>query len=355
MHKFLNSTKYSCSLICKLCLLFLTFQGHDTIAQREKVILDTDMGSDCDDVGAMALLHHYADQGKVEILGVIYSSGKVPYGAGIVDAINVYYGRPDIPVGASHDLSFGDPRDKMQAEKLAKDTAAYKNKIIHNKDATEQTALSRKLLVDSPDNSVTYITIGHTKGLYELLNSKPDKHSPMSGIELITKKVKRWVALGALGASNTEGKMVQDWNFFKNNTAAYTDYLIDHFPKPTYFVDSGAEVYTGKSLESSRAGNILRAAYRDWLWNVEGKMIRDERPSWDLATVYYAVIGQGDFLEELSSGALTFDLKKGSKWVSDKINPLHHFIVQRENVAKDFANYLNLAIGTKPQNTFIDE
>ncbi len=46
------------------------------------------MGSDCDDVGAMALLHQYAVEGKAEILGVIYSSGAVPYGAGVVDAIN---------------------------------------------------------------------------------------------------------------------------------------------------------------------------------------------------------------------------------------------------------------------------
>ena len=35
------------------------------------------MGSDCDDVGALALLHAYAELGEAEILGVIYSSGAV--------------------------------------------------------------------------------------------------------------------------------------------------------------------------------------------------------------------------------------------------------------------------------------
>ena len=41
-----------------------------------RVIFDTDMGSDCDDVGALALLHAYADQKKVEIIGCVYSSGE---------------------------------------------------------------------------------------------------------------------------------------------------------------------------------------------------------------------------------------------------------------------------------------
>ena len=52
------------------------------------------MGSDCDDAGALALLHQYADQGKAEIIGCIYSSGKVSFGAGVIEAINIYYGRP---------------------------------------------------------------------------------------------------------------------------------------------------------------------------------------------------------------------------------------------------------------------
>ena len=46
------------------------------------------MGSDCDDVGALALLNGYAEQDKTEILACIYSSGKIPYGFGAIDTIN---------------------------------------------------------------------------------------------------------------------------------------------------------------------------------------------------------------------------------------------------------------------------
>ena len=85
-----------------------------------KVIFDTDMGSDCDDVGALALLHQYANEGKADILACIYSSGKIPYGAGVIDAINHYYHRPGIPIGAAYDSLVGDPVDKMGAKNLAK-------------------------------------------------------------------------------------------------------------------------------------------------------------------------------------------------------------------------------------------
>ena len=139
-----------------------------------KIIFDTDMGSDCDDAGALALLHSYADMGKAEIVATVYSSGKVPYGAGVVEAINIYRGRPEIPVGAVHDTLGGDPVDKMEAEKLARDTAAFGNSIVHNLDAPEQTRLLRKMLVLAGDSSITYVTVGHTKGLYDLLQSEPD-------------------------------------------------------------------------------------------------------------------------------------------------------------------------------------
>jgi inosine-uridine nucleoside N-ribohydrolase len=328
-----------------LCLLFTGCTGTDEklTPSPVKIIFDTDMGSDCDDAGALALLHAYADMGKAEIVGCIYSSGKVPYGAGITEAINVYHERPFIPVGASHDLTFGDPVDKMTAEKLAKDTSAFGNRIIHNYDAEEQTILLRKLLSAQEDSSVTYVTVGHTRALYELLISEPDGMSSLNGHELISKKVKRWVALGALGAKNSGDYYTKDWNFFFNGTAQYTYYLVNNFPVQVFFVDAGANVFTGKSLKTTPPGNIVRTAYRDWLWNVENKTLSDQRPSWDLAAIYYAVEGTGEFLENTGQGHLEFDIEKGSKWI-EKIEAGQFYIRQKEGVEESFAAYLNKMI-----------
>jgi hypothetical protein len=310
-------------------------------ANAVKIIFDTDMGSDCDDVGALSLLHTYADMGKAEILGCVYSSGKVPYGAGIVQAINIYRGRPGISVGAAHDTTVGDPVDKMTAGKLARDTAAFKNTIIHNSDAVNQTVLNRRLLQGQEDNSVVYVTVGHTKGLYDLLLSGPDSISDLSGRELIQKKIKRWVALGALGANNAKQQFSKDWNFFFNGTAPFTKYLVDHFPGEIHFVDAGNSVMTGKSLISTPAGNIVRTAYRDWLWNAETKSLEDQRPSWDLAAVYYAVEGEGAFLRSAGQGRLEFDVEKGCRWHKEPGTSHQLFVVQREGVEELFSDYLN--------------
>ena len=319
------------------------------ILVSEKIIFDTDMGSDCDDAGALALLHAYATLGKAEIIGCIYSSGVVPYGAAVIEAINVYYGRPDIPVGACHGSEVGDPVDKMNAEKLAKDISAFGNRIIHNLDAEEQTRLNRRLLSSQPDSSVTYITVGHTKGLYDLLISTPDDISPLNGKELIEKKIRRWVALGALGAYHDGEWMVKDWNFFFNGTAPYSQYLVEYFPMPVFFVDGGNKVMTGKSLRESPSGNIVRTAYRDWLWNVEKKILDDQRPSWDLVTVYFAVEGLGEYFETAEPCWLEMDAEKGCKWRIGETRYKHNFIRQKPGTDSLFAGYLNDLISRLPE------
>ena len=64
-----------------------------------KVIFDTDMITDFDDVGALACLHALADAGECEILATV-SSTRGNASVGAIEVINHYYGRPDLPVGS---------------------------------------------------------------------------------------------------------------------------------------------------------------------------------------------------------------------------------------------------------------
>lgn len=304
------------------------------------LIFDTDMGSDCDDVGALAILHRYLNQGKAKLLGCIYSSGKVPFGAGIIDAINTYYGRPDIPIGAEYNTDFGDPVDKMDAGKLAQDTVAFGHDIIFNRDVPNQTLLTRQLLASQKDHSVTYVTVGHTKALYDLLRSEADPVSEWTGLELVRKKVKKWVALGALKANQSNGFGSKDWNFFRNGTQPYTDYLLEHFPCPVYLINAGSNVLTGQSLVHTQHGNIVRTAYRDWLWKNEAKTLNEGRPSWDLAAVYFAVEGQTTFFEPPEKGILHFDVETGSQWEPNEQGN-HFYVNQKQSLSVAFGNYLN--------------
>ena len=208
--------------------------------------------------------------------------------------------------------------------------------------------LTEGILSMQEDNSVIYITVGHTNGLYELLVSNPDSISPLSGTALISKKVKHWVALGALKANNLEQERKKDWNFFFNGTAPSTAYLVKNFPKPIYFVDGGSKVMTGKSLVNTPEGNIVRQAYTDWLHWYGGKTLKDQRPSWDLVTVYFAIEGLGNYFEEEENGWLDFDAEKGCVWQKGK-NPFqHHYITQKQGTDSLFAKKLNQMIAIIP-------
>ena len=173
------------------------------------------MGSDCDDVGALALLHAYADLDQADILACVYSSGKVPYGAGVIQAINHYYGRKEIPVGAYYQ---------------------------------------------------------------------------------------------------------QDVN-----------------------------VMTGASLEQLSKSVIVREGYESWLVWYGNKTLSDQRPSWDLAAVYYAIKGEGAFLENSGRGSLDFDQEKGCLW-----NPgittgsEQYYVIQKTGIVEDFGVYLNEMIAKDP-------
>src|SRR3954447_19759770 len=83
-----------------LFLSFFLFSGLTMKAQSNKalpVIFDTDMGPDYDDVGAITLLHAFADSGRAKILATIAST-KYEGVAGVFSVLNTYFNRPDIPV-----------------------------------------------------------------------------------------------------------------------------------------------------------------------------------------------------------------------------------------------------------------
>src|SRR5689334_7954924 len=99
-----------------LQVLSLTLAVH---AAPAKVIFDTDMAEDVDDAGALAVLHALADRGEAEILGTMISSRNEAVGP-CLDAINTYYGRPDVPIGYVRGLQFGYPAGESGRETPSK-------------------------------------------------------------------------------------------------------------------------------------------------------------------------------------------------------------------------------------------
>ena len=132
------------------------------------IIFDTDIAPDYDDVGALAMLHAFADKGEAKILATI-SSNAFETTAPTLSVINTYYNRADIPIGVvkASKPYFNCPR--LWAEGII---AKYPHVIKTNKEAYDAVMLYRKILSVQPDKSVTIVTVGTLTNISNLLNSR---------------------------------------------------------------------------------------------------------------------------------------------------------------------------------------
>src|SRR5690606_16087387 len=83
-------------------LLLLCTLGTSLLAETPKILFDTDITGDVDDVLALAMCHTLADRGACELIGVTVSKNH-PLTASFVDAQNTFYGRPNLPIGVTRD------------------------------------------------------------------------------------------------------------------------------------------------------------------------------------------------------------------------------------------------------------
>lgn len=251
-----------------------------------RIILDTDMAEDVDDAGALALLHALADRGEAEILAVMHSTA-YPYSVGAIDAINTYYGRPDIPIGA-----YKGEIEKEAGGAYARGVAEkFPSNVKTNRQVPDATRLYRQILSSQPDRSVTIVTVGFLTNMEALLRSKPDSHSIRDGAALVKRKVKRLVVMGGTFPKGRE------FNLIKAGAAA--QYTVENWPTPIVFsgFEIGSKIFTGPALEKTDPRNPVRESYRLYF----GGAFKG-RQSWDQTAVLYAVRGLRDYWTAESEG-----------------------------------------------------
>ncbi len=289
-----------------------------------KVIFDTDIGPDCDDAGAVAMLHTLADLCEVEILGMV-SATSFEWGAGALDAINTYYGRPDIPIGALKEPDFLDRSDYSQylAENFPNDLKSAKN-------APDAVELFHSVLEAQPDGSVTIISVGPLRNAKNLLSSP-------GGRELVAKKVKQWSVMGGF----YPGTPGAEWNFEQDGAAAKE--AIEDWPTPIMF--SGAEVGSGvttgtRLFSETEEQNPVRKAYQ--LSTGDGG-----RLSWDLTSVLYAARGPEPFFRVVSDGYNQVGDNGVNDWQASP-NRGHAYLVKKDNDGKVLGWAMDeLVVGSK--------
>lgn len=268
------------------------------------VIFDTDIGSDCDDAGALGVLHALADAAELKILGVIFSSGKNRYGIGACDAINTYYGRGDLPLGQYQASDVGDPVNSY-TKQIATDTKRFGHDTVDM--APDLVSVYETLLEPQLDQSVTICTVGHPHGLVHLVRDPRGK-------ELAQTKVKRWVAMGMGG-----------WNFEQMGMAAYSQELLQKWERPLYISPAGSEIITGhRLLPATPVDNPVREAYR--LWGT-GTAITEGRSSWDQVAVLF--VARPELFDIESSGQVERQADGAITWNPQADKPNHHLVAPK--------------------------
>ena len=143
------------------------------------VIFDTDIGNDVDDCLALAILHAFASRGEIRLAAVTITKDN-PWAARLASAIDIFYGRSNVPIGVVHD---GQTKDVGYLKK-AIDAGRYPYRDHPEVAVT----VLRRVLQSEMDSSVVIVQVGFSTNLARLLDSP-------GGRALAARKVSRLVLM----------------------------------------------------------------------------------------------------------------------------------------------------------------
>jgi inosine-uridine nucleoside N-ribohydrolase len=245
------------------------------------VIFDSDMGPDYDDVGAITLLHAFADSGQAKILATIASTNYEGV-AGVFQVLNTYFNRADVPIAVPKGKAVNMRDSQHWSDTLL---ARYPHQIQSNEEVPDASDLYRKILAAQPDKSVTIITVGFFTNLASLLQSAPDSFSKLNGKDLVQKKVARVVSMA--------GKFPAGKEFNIEKDAVAAQYVFKNWPTPIICsgFEIGQQIKTGLPLIQNDA--IQNSPVKD-VFRISIPMDKGDsagRMSWDQTAVLIAIKG----------------------------------------------------------------
>ncbi|KAA5544708.1 nucleoside hydrolase [Roseiconus nitratireducens] len=277
-----------------------------------KVIFDTDMASDCDDAGALAVLHALADAGEAEILAVV-TNRKCPAGVsgGVCDVINTFYGRADLPIGTDKDGA------KVSWNRPSSYTRALYDEFPHDSPIDEQLPdalqVYRQTLAAAEDGSVVICSVGALSNLEDLLESHADESSSLTGRELISQKVSRTVIMGGHFPRSPK----PETNILLDPPAAVA--VAHGWPGEILWqgFEVGAALQCGATLKTVESNHPVRRAFELRPYR-EGRAIDHGKPAHDQAAVLLAVRGADSQYWKLSEpGRVVVDSDGHTQWMPD--------------------------------------
>ncbi|EGR47486.1 uncharacterized protein TRIREDRAFT_64274 [Trichoderma reesei QM6a] len=257
----------------------------DSANQRQPIIIDTDLFSDVDDVGALAIANVLHNYGLADLRGIVLNTPS-HYGALAASALCTYYGN-DVPIAAFRPITndtFFDSFFYLYGEYASKLAYHWPRTLNSSTSTPTPVELYRTILSSAEDESMHIISIGLLTNLADLLKSEADHISPLSGSELATTKVGELIIMG--------GEYPSGWEYnFGGTDPESTAYVVHHWPQSVRVTYSGSElggnIFSGQNLvHRLPPDSPVLSAYQ---WYVgRGSTAR---PSWDPITTLYGILG----------------------------------------------------------------
>ena len=261
--------------ILSLIASAMLFTGSVAAAEPVRIIFETDMGNDVDDVLALDMLYKYQDAGKIRLLLISNNKGNA-YSAPFIQLMNDFYGWSGIPVASSPAELL--PQQKEKQPSYVEVVAASGIFPVSSAETFDSVEKYRQILAAQPDRSVVIVSVGFLSNLKRLLDSAPDRYSELPGRELVARKVRLLTMMGG----NFDGQRRREFNIRIDIPAARA--VFDRWPTDILVSpwEVGGQIfYRCAALDkiSYAAQHPLKMAYASYL------PLPYDRECWDQTAV----------------------------------------------------------------------
>jgi len=305
------------------------------------LVFDTDLCGDADDVLALALVHALQSRGACRLVAATVSVDH-ELSAPFVDAVNTFYGRASVPVGvvgrggvtaSSPFLAMVDERDGEKPR--------YPHALASGRTAPGATAVLREALAGQPDGSVVVVMVGFATNLARLLDSPPDGICGLTGADLVRTKVRLLSVMAGAFTPIDGNDHYLEYNVRRDVASARA--VAARWPSPVVW--SGFEVGNALPFPAANlrhdfgyaAHHPVAEAY------VRQKSPVDDRPTWDLTSVLYALRPDAGYFDLSPPGTVTVEPDGYTRFDPDARGRHRYLVVRPENVPRVREAFVQLA------------
>lgn len=256
------------------------------------LIIDTDLGCDCDDAAALAVAHKLSDSGECVIRGVTHCTSELS-GVNAIYAINRFYGREDIPLG----IYGPDGLLDSLPEKYSRQVEERFGRRFESKNECEDAVRLLRRAYAEASAPITLTGVGPLAVISSFLLSGADDISDKSGVQLVRENGGDLVQMACrFDVPSAE------WNVEQDIGAART--VFEHWPGKLYVVpfETGENILTGKTLFERNTDDPVTLSYKVYL---KGKA--ECRSSWDPCAVLFAVMRERRLWNVSRPGKISID------------------------------------------------